>query len=372
MNGGTRFNGSLTSNNNFTVKGKTNLNGGATVTGGATTDSLFVNDWATTNSLIVNGTASVNGSASLNGGATVTGGLTSSNDFAVNGKASLNGGATVTGGLTSSNDFAVNGKASLNGATTVTGGLTVDNLTVSGSNSFVPAGTIISFVCKNKPSNPTTNDGGSTYTGGNAPTGYLWCDGTSLTTSGKYNGVSNAFMNLYNTIGTIYGGTGTGTSVTGFNLPNLQGAFLRGCGNQTLKNVTNGFGKTVDVSYNGPFAPGSGVSAITKNNYSNIKCDNSSGGVQTHATQQHDHNVGLPDWISKKNGGGGSDWVPWWSKGDQSYSYTNPIQTSTTEKVYSADKTVNIASYTVAPETVFVDTTETRPFNYGVYYLIKY
>jgi len=362
MNGGTTFKGSLTSNNNLTVSGTSSLKGGATVTGGSTTDSLLVSGTsslkggatvtggATTDSLVVNGTSS------LKGGATVTGGATT-DSLVVNGTSSLKGGATVTGGATT-DSLVVNGKASLNSGATVKGGLTVDNLTVSGSNSFVPAGTIISYVCKNKPSNPTTSDNGATYTGGNAPVGYLWCDGSSLTTSGSYNGVSNAFMNLYNTVGTIYGGTGTG-----FNLPNLQGAFLRGCGGQDVSG-NNGCGTSVNIRYNGPSAPGNKVSTIDVSGNSSVKCK-SDGGIQPHATQQHDHCFIQAGDTASKSSGGGEQML-----GANGATHKNPIVTTTSQFNSSWLNTSNVT--TVPPETVFVDTVESRPFNYGVYYLIKY
>lgn len=67
--------------------------------------------------------------------------------------------------------------------------------------SFVPAGNIISW-------------GGIT-----APSGYLLCDGNPISRS--------TYSALYRSIGTVWG---AGDGVTTFNLPNLQGYFLRGAG----------------------------------------------------------------------------------------------------------------------------------------------
>jgi microcystin-dependent protein len=58
-----------------------------------------------------------------------------------------------------------------------------------------------------------------------APTGYLLCNGASYSTT--------TYAALYAVIGQIYG-FGTGT----FNVPNFQGAFLRGNGTQTKNSRT--------------------------------------------------------------------------------------------------------------------------------------
>lgn len=59
-----------------------------------------------------------------------------------------------------------------------------------------------------------------------APSGYLLCDGTSVTTSG-------IFAKLFAVIGYTYGGAGSF-----FNKPNFQGCFIRGAGSQTAGGVT--------------------------------------------------------------------------------------------------------------------------------------
>jgi phosphoserine aminotransferase len=58
------------------------------------------------------------------------------------------------------------------------------------------------------------------------PAGYLYCDGTSVTTSGIY-------AKLFAVIGYTYGGAGAT-----YSKPNFQGCFLRGAGNQTTGGVT--------------------------------------------------------------------------------------------------------------------------------------
>jgi hypothetical protein len=104
---------------------------------------------------------------------------------------------------------------------------------------------------------------------------------------------------------------------------------------------------------------------------------NRDGGVQTHATQQHNH---VTNWATQRGyllGSGGNFWSEGWLN-NQAQTYNNPMLMSknpiniTGYEGGATNTTSTIKDTTVAPETVFVDTTETRPFNYGVYYLIKY
>jgi hypothetical protein len=59
-----------------------------------------------------------------------------------------------------------------------------------------------------------------------APAGYLYCNGSSVTTGGIY-------AKLFGVIGYTYGGAGAF-----FNKPNFEGCFLRGSGSQTTGGVT--------------------------------------------------------------------------------------------------------------------------------------
>jgi microcystin-dependent protein len=59
-----------------------------------------------------------------------------------------------------------------------------------------------------------------------APAGYMMCDGSEVSRS--------TYLNLFNVIGTTFG---AGDGSTTFNIPNLQGVFLRGAGNQLINNV---------------------------------------------------------------------------------------------------------------------------------------
>ena len=69
----------------------------------------------------------------------------------------------------------------------------------------------------------------------NIPTRYLNCDGTSYVTSN--------YTALYAVIGYTYGGSGAN-----FNVPNLQGIFMRGAGSQTINTRSKGGGSLGDTN----------------------------------------------------------------------------------------------------------------------------
>jgi hypothetical protein len=88
----------------------------------------------------------------------------------------------------------------------VGGGLTMN----SGANfTFIPIGTINTSVVAT------------------VPTGFLYCNGQAVNRS--------IYAGLFLAIGTTFG---AGNGSTTFNVPNFQGAFIRGAGNQTVGDVT--------------------------------------------------------------------------------------------------------------------------------------
>ena len=163
------------------------------------------------------------------------------------------------------------------------------------------------------------------YTVSTSPDGWLICDGS---------GVSRVvYAQLFTVIGTTFGtGDGSGT----FNLPNYQGAFLRGTG-------TNG-------SYSGPAL-------------------NSS---QNHATQTHTHTASS---VVTDPGHTHSQTT---INDDFNNSGTNPpgftadsAGSRTWNNINSNTTGITVAT-TVANSTTNVNANETRPYNFGVYWIIKY
>jgi microcystin-dependent protein len=138
------------------------------------------------------------------------------------------------------------------------------------------------------------------------PYGWLLCDGSQYTIT--------SYGNLFDVIKYTYGGSGYY-----FNLPNLNGCFLRGSGSQTYSSV----------SYAGPTAGNFQQDAITAPSSVSI-------------TNQGWYNVGTNS--------SGNDCIA------RSKISTDPTDTSTGISV-----SVNF------PRTA----TDTRPFNFGVYYYIK-
>jgi hypothetical protein len=143
------------------------------------------------------------------------------------------------------------------------------------------------------------------------PSGYLICNGASVSIS--------TYGNLFNVIGFTYGGT---FSSGNFNLPNFQGAFLRGAGTQTVGGVAYTAGAVGTAQQDSVLA----LSSITNQGYWNIDA----------------------------GGGGASRQV----KG----------------RIRIATDPVDSGAFGAGIDASFPrqNTTENRPFNHSVYYIIKW
>lgn len=167
------------------------------------------------------------------------------------------------------------------------------------------------------------------YTLATSPSGWLICNGTAVSRSG--------YSALFLAIGITFGnGDGDAT----FNVPNYQGAFLRGTG--------------AVGSYSGP--------ALNTS--------------QNHATQTHSHNAtsNVTDpqhahtqttYNDDYNGSNSEDQLtPAWAAPD-----------ATTQRTWSNINNASTGitvSTTVSNSTTSTDANETRPYNFGVYWIIKY
>jgi microcystin-dependent protein len=143
------------------------------------------------------------------------------------------------------------------------------------------------------------------FAGSLAPNGWLLCQGQAVSRPISAGGSTDTYKALYAAIGTTYG---AGDGSTTFNLPNTQGRFLRGNGNNNL-----GLGTTA-------------------------------GTYQDDAFQGHTHTYTVRQQLS--GGGGGSDWA---------------FDTSTQTSLPNAAVGYGSIRYT----------NETRPSNVGVNYIIK-
>jgi microcystin-dependent protein len=128
---------------------------------------------------------------------------------------------TISSGLVE-NDFTIS-----NNLTVSNGSIYTDDIKESSPNS----GVIIDGVHAKDGIIENTPPIGSiiTFAGSGIPFGYLDCDGSAISRI--------TYINLFNTIGIIWG---VGDGSTTFNLPDLQGAFLRGTGSHGSETMADG------------------------------------------------------------------------------------------------------------------------------------
>jgi len=270
----------------------------------------------------VNGTLSVGGNSTMSGTLAVTGTSTLNSTLSVTGASTLNSTLAVTGASTLNSTLAVTGASTLNSTLAVTGASTFNGGVTIGTPytlNILPAGMIMAWVSAN------------------APTGWLICNGATVPRS--------TYSALFTVIGTTFG---VGDGSTTFNLPNYQGAFLRGTGQQ-------------QKTYN--------ATAIT---YTGPAVDNTG---QSHATQQHNHAASqethshtftgtaqdLYGEANSENGkvasGAGT------AESGRQWNHAGTISNATPLITVSNSGTTGNA---------ITDANETRPFNFGVYWVIKF
>ncbi len=174
------------------------------------------------------------------------------------------------------------------------------------------------------------------YTCANTPDGWLLCDGSTYTIT--------SYPGLYDAIGHTFDNYSEGDLY--FNVPDYRGAFLRGTGNNATVNGGH---------YAGPLL----------------------NAAQGHATQTHSH---LANSIVTDLGHTHSTSDAYWSSqqaGNQSLlgsgAEEDPDNGIVARTVTTSATFTGISvSTTVNPSTTNVDTNETRPYNYGVWWIIKY
>jgi len=199
------------------------------------------------------------------------------------------------------------------------------------------------------------------YTVGNSPDGWLICDGTAVS--------RQTYAGLYTIIGTTFG---SGDGVNTFHLPNYQGAFLRGTGtngiyagpalNSPQAHATQSHAHTASTSITDP-------GHLHTQSHSHSATVNDPGHAHTITTYNDDYNLG-----------GGSQ-APSFGRNDALSTINTVINASgtgitvgisTNSTPVNAATTGVSASTTVNNSTLNADPNETRPYNYGVYWIIKY
>lgn len=246
--------------------------------------------------------------------------LVSSNGaFFVNALGSPSTVPVVSASQTVNGALSVGGTSALSGTLTVGGASTVNNtLTVGGASTFNGGVTI---------TNPPTLNilpAGMimAWVSSTAPTGWLICNGALVSRT--------TYAALYAVITTTFG---AGDGSTTFKLPDYQGAFLRGAGTSGINSV-----------YVGP----------------------SLNASQNHATQKHTHTATSTD-------SGHTHQIV-----QSNVSGSGPLlstQLQSSQRGFSGNGTgtgnANITT-TINDSTTNVNDNETRPFNYGINWVIKY
>jgi len=170
------------------------------------------------------------------------------------------------------------------------------------------------------------------YTMSGSPGGWLICDGSLVSRS--------TYAALFAVIGTTFG---VGNGTTTFNLPDYQGAFLRGTG-------THG-------NYSGPAVNTSQAHATQTHSHTATSSVSDPGHNHTQNSLNDDFN----------NNGGNS--YP--SGSNPSFAGYDTTGNKTWTNINSHSTGVTVAT-TVANSTTSVNANETRPYNFGVYWIIKY
>ncbi len=203
------------------------------------------------------------------------------------------------------------------------------------------------------------------YTVNNSPTGWLLCNGDSVN--------KETYSKLYEAIGNKFGGLVTDLS---FNLPDYSGAFLRGVGSN------NGYAGPSNISTYQPHATQThnhtatstvtdGLHNHTQNSHTHTTRTDITdpGHFHTQTTNQDDYNGSVGDPPAFTTDSGSPRII------SNINNATTGITAATT--VDPTTPTINNASSNITVSTTVLDSTtnvanETRPYNYGVYWIIKY
>jgi microcystin-dependent protein len=177
------------------------------------------------------------------------------------------------------------------------------------------------------------------YVASTSPTGWLICNGAAVS---RYD-----YWSLFAVIGTQFG---EGDGSTTFNIPDYRGAFLRG----------TGYGS--NETYEGPDLNESQNHATQRHSHLATSTVSDPGHVHTQTTVNNDfdttNDIGYPVNSTKPSAAAydaGSD-ITW----------TNTINSSLTGVTVSTEVQPSISN-----GTTYVNADETRPYNFGINWIIK-
>jgi microcystin-dependent protein len=184
------------------------------------------------------------------------------------------------------------------------------------------------------------------YAASTSPTGWLICNGAAVN---RYD-----YWSLFAVIGEQFG---EGDGSTTFNIPDYRGAFLRGTG-------SNGV-------YVGPDLNASQTHATQTHNHTatSTVTDNGHTHTQTSANDDFNNTSGNDD---PPNYGFQPDSEPSFAaydSGEKNWSNINSSTTGVTVATTVSNSTTGINTGT--NKTVLTDISETRPYNFGINWIIK-
>jgi microcystin-dependent protein len=210
------------------------------------------------------------------------------------------------------------------------------------------------------------------YTVGVSPTGWLVCDGSSVN--------KEAYSKLYEVIGNTFGGIVTDLS---FNLPDYRGAFLRGIGTHNgYEGPSNIHTFQAHATQTHNHLASSTVGDLghnhTQNDHTHTATTalNDPGHAHTQTTVNDDYNNfggtgGIPPGFTID--GDNTTSTKNWNNINTAYTgitaTTSVVATAATNNTNTTGITVTT---TIGNSTTNANPNETRPYNYGVYWIIKY
>uniref|UniRef100_A0A6C0I598 Phage tail collar domain-containing protein n=1 Tax=viral metagenome TaxID=1070528 RepID=A0A6C0I598_9ZZZZ len=184
------------------------------------------------------------------------------------------------------------------------------------------------------------------------PPGWIICDGIQRTNG--TDGIYNTLLNL---------GIGSGSQNGNYTPPNLSAAFLRGTGSQTYNSIP----------YNGAVSPNTFQNHVTQQHIHKI-----TDSGHTHIQNAHSHGINTSMTLPNNtmiNWLGSTAWNGVFHHGiDGTWPFYNTITlscsnaTATNNSSYTGMSLGNISNVNVNN----IDTDETYPYNYCVFWIIKY
>jgi len=207
------------------------------------------------------------------------------------------------------------------------------------------------------------------YTVAVSPAGWLLCDGALLN--------KLAYAGLFGVIGTTFGGADLS-----FNVPNYSGAFLRGIG------ASNGYvGPSSIATYQAHATQThahTASSIVSDSGHAHTQASHAHGASTSITDPGHSHTQSSINDDFNESGSATYETPPSFAKNDTTgpriwtniNNSTTGITASTTVNATTPTIYTNTTGITVstsiANSTTSVNANETRPYNYGVYWIIKY